>query len=71
MPETDDSLIIAAVRPGDALAAAAGLLARAVADEAGAAALLELEPLEQAVAARAIPAATAAVAIQFFIVMLP
>jgi hypothetical protein len=59
-------LIIAAALPDDALAPAAGLLAWAVADEAGAAVLLELEPLEQAVAARAIPAATAAAAIQFF-----
>jgi hypothetical protein len=60
-------LIIAAALPVDALAAPVGLLAWAVADdEAGAAVLLELEPLEQAAAARAIPAATAAVAIQFF-----
>jgi hypothetical protein len=47
-----------------ALLAWAGLLA-------GAAVLLELEPLEQAVAARAIPAAQAAAAIQFFMRMLP
>src|SRR5919108_4109294 len=53
MPDTDASLIIAAALPDDALAAAAGLLAWAVADdEAGAAVLLELEPLEQAAAAR-------------------
>jgi hypothetical protein len=54
------------------LGAAAGLLARAVAeDAAGVAVLLEPEPLEQAVAARAIPAAQAAAAIQFFMRMLP
>jgi len=41
-------------------------------DAAGlAAALLELEPLEQAVAARAIPAAQAAVTIHFFMRKLP
>jgi hypothetical protein len=66
MPEIDDRLIIAAVLPDDALAAAAGLLAWAVADDAAGAAVLPEPELEHAVAARAIPAASAAVAIQFF-----
>jgi hypothetical protein len=52
--------------------AGAGLLGWAVADDAaGAAVPAEPEPLEQAVAARAIPAAQAAAAIQFFMRMLP
>jgi hypothetical protein len=56
--------------------AAAGLLAWlwADADDAGGLAavlLLELEPLEQALAASAMPAAQAAAAIQFLIMMLP
>jgi hypothetical protein len=51
--------------------AAAGLLACVVAgDAAGLVAVLP-EPLEQAVAPRTIPAAHAAVIIQFLIVMLP
>src|SRR5436190_10683077 len=66
MPEIDDRLIIAAVLPDDALAAAAGLLAWTVADDAAGAAVLPEPELEHAVAARAIPAASAAVAIQFF-----
>jgi hypothetical protein len=64
------------VRPAvldDALAAAVGLFGWAVADDAAgvAAVLLELDPLEQAVAARAIPAAQAAAAIRFLMRMLP
>jgi len=58
-------MVMAAVLD-DALAAAVGLLGWAAADDAaGAAVLLELEPLEQAVAARAIPPATATAAIRF------
>jgi len=57
----------------DALAAAAGVLGWAVADDATGAWVLpfELKLLEQALAARAIPAAQAAAAIQFFMRMLP
>jgi hypothetical protein len=53
----------------DALAAAVALLGWAVADDAAGAAVLpfELKLLEQAVAARTIPAATAAAAIRFLI----
>src|SRR6266568_297452 len=51
---------------------AAALLACEADDDTGpAAVLLLLEPLEQAVAARTIPAAHAAPAIQFFMVILP
>ena len=53
----------------DALAAAVGLLGWAVADDAAGAAVLpfELKLLEQALAARAIPAAMTAAAIRFLI----
>src|SRR5215831_7048581 len=71
MPETDARPIVMAALELAALAGA-GLLAWAVAEDvAGAAVLAEPEPLEQAVAARAIPAAQAAAAIQFFMRMLP
>ena len=57
----------------DAEAAAAGLLAWAGADDdgGGLAAVLDPELLEQALAASAMPAAQAAAAIQFLIMMLP
>jgi len=53
----------------DALAAGVGLFGWAVADDAAGAAVLpfELKLLEQAVAARTIPAAQAAAAIRFLI----
>jgi len=71
MPETDARPIVMAALELAALAGA-GLLGWAVAeDAAGAAVPAEPEPLEQAVAARAIPAAQAAAAIQFFMRMLP
>ena len=76
MPETDASLIAAAALLDDALAAADGLLAWAVADDAAGLevavlALLELEPLEQAVAASTRPAAQTLPAIQFLNIVLP
>jgi hypothetical protein len=52
-------------------AAAAGLLACAVADDAAGLAAVLLELLEQAVAARTIPAAQAAPAIKFLIIDAP
>jgi hypothetical protein len=52
-------------------AAAVGLLACAVADDVAGLAAVLLEPLEQAVAARTIPAAQAAPAIQFLIIDAP
>src|SRR5215475_2007979 len=68
MPETDARPIVMAALE----LAGAALLGWAVAeDAAGAAVPAEPEPLEQAVAARAIPAAQAAAAIQFFMRMLP
>src|SRR5436305_15179801 len=68
IPETDDRSIVMLALLDDARAAAVGLVGWAVADDAaGAAVLLEPGPLEQAVAARAIPAATAAAAIRFLI----
>jgi hypothetical protein len=69
IPEADCRPIVTAAVLDDALAAAVGLFGWAVADDAAgvAAVLLELEPLEQAVAARAIPAATAAAVIRFLI----
>src|SRR5713101_2455733 len=63
-------IVVAAALLDDPVAA--GLLACEADDDAGAAAvLLLLEPLEQAVAARTIPAAHAAPTIQFFMVILP
>ena len=73
IPETatKPTVMAAALELGAPLVwAAAGLLAVAE-DAAGAAVPAEPEPLEQAVAARAIPAAQAAAAIQFFMRMLP
>src|SRR5207249_11869318 len=62
IPETDCRPMVMAAVLDDALAAAVGLLGWAVADDAAGAAVLpfELKLLEQAVAARAIPPATAA-----------
>jgi hypothetical protein len=68
IPDADARSIVVLAALDDALAAAVGLLGWVVADDAaGAAVLLELEPLEQAVAARAIPPATAKAAIRFLI----
>src|SRR5437016_5340429 len=71
MPGIPEMAFRSIVRPpvlDCALAAAVGLFACAVADDAaGAAVLPGLAPLEQAVAARAIPAAHAAAAIRFLI----
>src|SRR5690242_785041 len=73
IPETDCRSIVAAAVLDDALAAAVGLFGWAVADDADGAGVLpfELKLLEQAVAARAIPAAQAAAANRFFMWMLP
>jgi hypothetical protein len=71
IPEMDfRSMVSAAALLAGEEAASVGLLAWAGADDAGGLAL-ELEPLEHAVAASTTPAATAAAAIQFFIMMLP
>jgi hypothetical protein len=69
IPEADRRSIVVAAMSDDALAAAAGLLGWAVADDATGAWVLpfELRLLEQAVAARAIPAAMTAAEIVFLI----
>src|SRR5437763_7719973 len=67
IPETDCRSIVVAAMLDDALAAAAGLLGWAVADDAAGAAVVPFELLEQALAARAIPAAMTAAEIRFLI----
>jgi hypothetical protein len=75
IPEMDfRSMVSAAPLPlSDAEAAAAGLLAWAGADDDGAvpSLVLEVELLVQADVASAMPAAQAAAAIQFLIMLLP
>jgi hypothetical protein len=69
IPEADCRSIVVAAMLDDALAAAAGVLGWAVADDAAGAAVVpfELKLLEQALAARAIPAAMTAAEIVFLI----